>query len=288
MSQTRNLPKHYELARRIIYVSIALAVIIPYFFNPKQEFKPAIEVERIYDKIESIRPGGHVLISIDYDPASEAELYPMTLAIMRHCFKKGVIPVVMTPWPASVGIARLGCDEAAADANTMFGKKVVSGEDYVFLGFRPGFGQLFFKMVYNLKGAFDKDYYGQSTQGMKALEGVDSLKNIDLLVDLAAVGSVEVWIAYGADKAGIPMAAGTTAVMTPDLYPFYQSNQLMGFLGGLRGAADYEKLLSISGRGERGMLAQSATHVLIILLILGANIRLFFGRFFAGGKGASR
>jgi len=36
------------------------------------------------------------------------------------------------------------------------------------------------------------------------------------------------------------------------------------------------------------MLAQSATHVLIILLILGANIRLFFGRFFAGGKGASR
>ena len=275
MSTNQSRPRHYELTMRIIYVSIALAVIIPYFYNPKQDFSPSIEVRKVYDKVESLSPGDHLLISIDYDPSSEAELYPMSLALLRHCFKKGVIPIVMTPWPTSVGIAKKGCDEAIADANSMFGKKVVSGKDYVFLGFRPGVTNLMLKMGDNLKGAFDKDYYGQSTQGMKALAGVSSLKNVKLLVDLAAMGTVEWWIAYGADKAGIPMATGTTAVMTPDLYPFYQSNQLIGFLGGLRGAADYEKLLKIPGRGERGMLAQSVTHVLIILLILGANIHMF-------------
>jgi len=77
------------------------------------------------------------------------------------------------------------------------------------------------------------------------------------------------------------MAAGTTAVIAPDLYPFYQSGQMIGFLGGLRGAADYEKLLKFPDRGERGMLAQSATHIIIILLVLGANVHMFARRFFA-------
>jgi len=287
MTTNQNRPRHYELVRRIIYVFIALAVIVSYFYHPKQDFSPWIEVRKVYDKVESLSPGDHLFISIDYDPSSEAELYPMCLSLLRHCFKKGVIPIVMTPWPTSVGIAKKGCDEAVDDANSMFGKKVVSGKDYVFLGFRPGVQNLILKMGDNLKGAFDKDYYGQSTQGMEALAGVSSLRDIKLLVDLAAMGTVELWIAYGTDRAGIPMATGTTAVMTPDLYPFYQSNQLIGFLGGLRGAADYEKLLKIPGRGERGMPAQSATHVLILLLILGANIRMFAGRFLRKKEGLS-
>jgi hypothetical protein len=287
MTTNQSRPRHYELVRRIIYVAIALAVILSCFIDYRQEFTPSPESQKVYYKVEGLSPGDHLLISIDYDPSSEAELYPMSLALLRHCFKKGVIPIVMTPWPTSVGIAKKGCDDAVADANSMFGKKVVSGKDYVFLGFRPGVQNLILKMGDNLKGAFDKDYYGQSTQSMEALAGVNSLKNINLLVDLAAMGTVELWIAYGADRAGIPMATGTTAVMTPDLYPFYQSNQLIGFLGGLRGAADYEKLLKIPGRGERGMLAQSATHVLIILLILGANIRMFAGRLLRKKEGLS-
>lgn len=288
MTTSQNMPQNRELTRRIIFVLVALAVILPYFIDFQQPFTPSPEARKIFDKVESLSPGDHILISIDYDPSSEAELYPMDLAILRHCFKKGVIPIVMTPWPTSVGIAKQGCDDAIQDANAMFGKKIVSGTDYVFLGFRPGVQNLILKMGDNLKGAFDKDYYGQPTQGMKAMAGVNTLKNFKLVVDLAAVGSVELWIAYGTDRAGIPMATGTTAVMTPDLYPFYQSGQLIGFLGGLRGAADYEKLLKITGRGEQGMLQQSAMHVLLILLILVANVRMLASRYFGKKEGLSR
>jgi hypothetical protein len=87
------------------------------------------------------------------------------------------------------------------------------------------------------------------------------------------------WIAYGSDRFGFPLAAGTTAVSAPDLYPFYQSGQIVGFMGGLRGAADYETLVSLPGDATRGMLAQSATHLLLVVLILGANVRFLMGRF---------
>ncbi len=276
--------KRFELARRCVYVVIALAVIIPYFFNPKQEFKPMAEVVSVYEKIDAMKPGDQVLMAFDYDPSSEAELYPMSMALLRHCFKKGVIPVIVTHWFAGLGLFEKACNEAAEDANSMWGKKIVSGRDYALLGFRPGWTDLIVKIERDLKGAYETDYFKQPTRGMKALEGVNSLEDFELMIDLAAGATVEFWIAYGTDKSGTPMAAGTTAVSAPDLYPFYKSGQMIGFMGGLRGAADYEKLLKIPDRGERGMLAQSAAHIIIILLVLGANVHMFAKRLFGNKR----
>jgi len=130
----------------------------------------------------------------------------------------------------------------------------------------------------NLRGAFPKDYYNEPTAGMEALEGVGSLKDIDLAIDIAAGNTIEMWIAYGSDRFGFPLGAGCTAVMAPDLYPFLQSEQLVGFLGGLRGAADYEELLARSGDATRGMQAQSVTHVLLIVLLIAANAKFIAAR----------
>jgi hypothetical protein len=278
MSENR-VPGRYEFARRIIYLLVALAVILPFFIPLKQQFTPSEEVKKVFEKVDSLQPGDQVLMSFDYEPASEAELYPMSLALLRHCFRKGVIPVVLTHWPAGVGLSKNACEEAAADIAKETGKEYLPGRDYVFLGYRPGMTNVVLKMVDNVKEAFESDIDARPTRGMKALEGADKLEDFELLVDLAAGATVEMWIAYGADRAGIPMAAGTTAVMAPDLYPFYQSGQLIGFLGGLRGAADYEKLIEYPDRGEKGMLAQSATHVLIIVLILYANVHMFAKRY---------
>jgi hypothetical protein len=107
---------------------------------------------------------------------------------------------------------------------------------------------------------------------MPALKGVQSLKDIPLAVDIAAGATVEMWIAYGRDRFGFDLGAGCTAVIAPDLYPFLQSKQLVGLLGGLRGAADYEVLLEEPGSGVAGMQAQSVAHVLIIGLIVVANV----------------
>ena len=43
--------------------------------------------------------------------------------------------------------------------------------------------------------------------------------------------------------------------MAPDLYPFLDSGQLKGLLGGLAGAAEYETLIDRSGQATKGMSA---------------------------------
>ncbi len=271
--------RRLTVTRRIIYLLVAVAVVMPYIHELPFDFKPSPWAQKIFKKVESLKPGSPVLFSFDFDPSAMEELYPMGLALLRHCFQNGLHPILMTHWPNGVGISRQTIEKAAKER----GK--APGKDYVFLGFRPGGSNLVLNMGESLQGAFDKDFYKQPTEGMPALEGVRSLKDIPLVIDLAAGTAVEMWIAYGRDRFGFDLGAGCTAVITPDLYPFLNSGQLIGVLGGLRGAADYETLVKRADRATKGMQAQSLTHVLIILLIIGANVRYLSLRSRASQKG---
>ena len=80
----------------------------------------------------------------------------------------------------------------------------------------------------NLYSAFPKDFYGNDTATLPVLQGVDSLREIDFLFDLAAGTTIETWIVFGKEKYKFELGAGCTAVMGPDMYPFLQSKQLIG------------------------------------------------------------
>jgi hypothetical protein len=278
--------KKLTLARQVVYLLVAAAVIVPLVAKlDPGDFRPGPRAKMLFDKVDSLPPGTRVLLSFDFDPGSDAELTPMGVAILRHCFKKGLIPLVMTNYPAGLDLARRILESSVEDSQKLWGKKKVSGKDYIFLGFRPGGTSLVFKMGENIRNAFPNDYYGKATADMDALEPIRSLKDLKLVIDLSSSNWVEVWIMYGSDRFGFEYGAGATAVMAPDLYPFLESGQMVGLLGGLRGAADYEVLLEQKDKGTLGMSAQSATHVLLILLVLGANIRFVYRRLTGREKG---
>ena len=205
--------RRLTIARRVIYVLVAATIIVPYFVPLPIPFEPDPWARKLYDKMDELPPGSHVLLAFDYDPSSRAELYPMSKALLRHCFKKDLIPIVMTHWFGGLGLFEELCVETAAESKQMWGKEKISGRDYVFLGYKPGYTNLVLNMGQNLKGAFRKDYFDKPTQGMAALKGVDSLKDIDLGIDVAAGATVDqVWIPYGSDRFGFPLGAGCTGV----------------------------------------------------------------------------
>ncbi len=268
------------LTRWIIYALVAASVAVPFLFHLRmKKLTVSRYTQQLYDAVEALPPGKAVLISMDYDPASMAELHPMATGLLRHCFRRGLKPLVMTFWPSNLGLCKDVIEQTAAEYHKQ------SGRDYVFLGFRAGGQNLILNMGENLQRAFEKDFDDQPTAGMPALEGVRSLKDVPMAVDLAAGNSIEMWIAYGRDRFKFALGAGCTGVMAPDQYPFLQSGQLVGLLGGLRGAAEYEKLLDQPGAGMSGMFAQSVTHILIIVLIVGANAAIIIRRLRGGKKG---
>ncbi|ODS32864.1 MAG: hypothetical protein SCARUB_02023 [Candidatus Scalindua rubra] len=258
-----------KIDRRIIFVFVAIAVTIPLLIRFNLPVPATKEVKGIFDKIDSLSEASHVLIAFDYDPASKEELQPMALALLHHCFKRDVKVVGMTLNPGGTGLA----DSAITDTGKQYGK--VSGEDYVFLGYKTGFELVMISMGENIYSAFPKDFQGNATIDLPALKGVQSLTDFDYVIDLASGASIEAWIAFGKEKYNFDLGAGCTAVIGPDMYPFLQAKQINGLMSGLKGAAEYETLIKRKSSAVAGMSPQSVVHVLVVLFVIFGNVLYF-------------
>ena len=263
------MEKFLNIDRRIIFAAVALAVIGSLLVDFSLPVPATPPVQKIFDKIESLPPGAHFLLSFDYDPSSKEELQPMALALLHHCFRRGVKVIGMTHNPGGTGLA----EQALNSIASIYQRKYK--EDYVFLGYKPGGASLVINMGEDIHTAFLKDFYGNDTTTLPALQGVESLRDIDYLVDLAAGVTIETWIAFGREKYQFEMGAGCTAVIGPEMYPFLDSRQINGLMAGLKGAAEYEVLVEHKAQAFEGMRPQSVTHCLVILFVLFGNVAFF-------------
>ncbi|MGQ3685600.1 MAG: hypothetical protein ACUBOA_11445 [Candidatus Loosdrechtia sp.] len=266
------MERYLRIDRRIIFAVIAVAVIVSLLLRFELPVPESKSVRGVYDKIESLPAGSHVMMAFNYDPSSKEELQPMAVAFLHHCFSRDLKVIAMTLYPGAPGLI----EQALNTVASQYQKK--HGEDYVFLGYKPGGASLIINMGENLYSAFPKDFYGNDTMTLPALRGVDSLRKIDYLFDLAAGTTIETWIVFGKEKYKFELGAGCTAVMGPDMYPFLQSKQLSGLLSGLKGAAEYETLVNKKASAVNGMRSQSVVHALIILFVICGNILYFVSR----------
>ncbi|MFC1712293.1 hypothetical protein ACFL6S_01425 [Candidatus Poribacteria bacterium] len=254
--------------RRYIFLLIALTVIVPILLPIGMPITVTQEVQSVYDYIEKTPPGSTIIVALDYDPSSLAELYPMTLAVLRHAYSRKIKVLGMTLWNTGAALGQIAMREAAEGI-------AQEGEDYVYLGFVPQPVSAIMGMGEDISVVFPKDYNGTSTSEMPAMKSVKNYKDIALLIDLAAGSTPEAWIIYAGDTYDQTIAVGCTAVSAVGYYPFLNSNQIIGLIGGMKGAAEYEKLIDTSGTATAGMDSQSIAHIFIILLIVIANISYF-------------
>jgi hypothetical protein len=264
----RIFEKISSIDRRYIFILISLTVIIPLLFPIGLPVKETPEVKSVYDYIDKIPAGSAILVSMDYDPAALAELYPMTLAILRHAFSKDIRVLGMTLWMTGASLGDLAMREAAVGI-------AQAGEDYVYLGYVPGGSNVIMRMGEDISAVFSKDYGGKSLPEIPAMKGIKNYKDISLIIDLAAGATPESWIVYAGSKYNQTIAVGCTAVSAVGYYPFLNTKQIIGLIGGMKGAAEYEKLIKIRGTATAGMDSQSIAHIAIILLIIVANISYF-------------
>jgi hypothetical protein len=281
-----------QLDRRWVFLLVAIAVIMPQIFPFTQPMKTTPPVESIFEYIESLPEGSTVFIALDYDPASEAELYPMTLAILRHCFEKKLKVISCTLWATGRSLINRAFATMSEEYN------IKHGVDYANYGFKVGYNLVVMQAGENFPGAFKKAKR-QRTEDMPITENIEKLEDIDYFIDIAAGSSLDaVWIGFGVGWYNITLGGGCTAVSAAQYYPYLETGQINGLIGGLKGVAEYEMLLAQTygnvsndarkgeeiakkeflGMGMYGMSSQSVVHILIVLLVLLNNIIYFMMR----------
>jgi hypothetical protein len=266
-----------KLDRRWIFLLVGLLVLLPLLFPLKLPIAVSGPASRFYAAVEKVPDGSIVVISGDFDPASAPELMPMTNTAVRHLFKKNCRIIALELWPGGPPLV----DGVLHKIGGEMGKKY--GTDYVNLGYKSGNEVVMLAFGGTFAGTFPNDYSGTAVTTLPLMQDVDNFDGVKLLINISAgTPGTKEWVQQAQGRYHIPMVSGSTAVQTPELYPYLQSGQLLGLLGGMAGAAEYEKSTGFLGPATKGMDAQSSAHVFIMFLILLGNA-IYFSR--RGAKG---
>lgn len=266
------LEKLMSIDRRIIFILVALAVILPTLLPVSMPISVSEPTQKLYDYIETIPAGGTIMLVFDYGPASLAELNPMARAIMKQCFAKDIRVIGLTLYPVGTTMGSALIQEVVEETGA------IDGEDYVFLGYRPGGALVILGMGKEIAGVFDTDYNGKPLSEIPMMQNVTNYDQIDLLVDLSSGSLTEVWITYANVQFNQQIAAGVTGVIISQMYPYLQTGQLVGLIPGIAGAAEYERLIEAPAKGTLWINIESFVHLLIIGLVIIGNIAFFIQR----------
>jgi hypothetical protein len=262
-----------ERTRRIIFVLVFLGVLIPLLFLIGFRIEPSENTKLVFDLLDNLPPNSTIILAFDYDPGSKAELQPMADAIVKHCLRKNVRIICCALWPMGEKM----CDEAFVGKTD--GKTY--GKDWINLGYKAGGMVTIQSMARDFAGVFPADNKGNPTASAPIMQGVGKgFKGIDAVVSLSAgVPGIVEWMMVSGDTYHVPTTGGVTAISAPSMLPYVNAQrQLVGLLGGLKGAAEYEFLAKVPGAAIKGMDAQSVAHLLIIGMIVVANVRFWISR----------
>jgi len=191
----------------------------------------------------------------------------MSLAVLRHCYYRNLRVIGLTFYSTGAVIG----DDAMQTVASEFGYK--EHEDYTYLGYKSSKSDaIILGMGEDISIPFPTDYSNYPVSKIPMMQNIKNYNDISLIVDFGSGNSPDWWITYAGARYHEKIAIGCTGVMVSGLYPYLKAGQLVGLIGGLKGAAEYEKLISKPAKATLGMNAQSIAHLAIILLVVFGNV----------------
>ncbi|UCF79140.1 MAG: hypothetical protein JSW03_02480 [Candidatus Eiseniibacteriota bacterium] len=280
-----NLDRLMQIDRRIIYLFVAAGTILPIVFLLGLPVSTTPPVRMAFERIENqLQEGDVILVSFDYGPSSAPENDPMADAVLRHCFAKRIKVVVIALYPLG------GLSEAIEELNRVAAEfpELEYGVDYVNLGYKDGAQAAMRKMNESFKEVFPLDVNGRPVDEIPMMQDIKNYGDVDLVATLATGIIGEWWANLVNAQFGLPVIVGPTAVSAPKYYAYLEAGQMVGLLGGLKGASEYERLVmdnyprladiyATPGlyTATKGMDVQSIVHLIMIGFILFGNLVYF-------------
>ncbi len=256
-----------SIKRTTIYGLVIVVLSIPLLFPMSIPLEVSPATRAAYDAIEALPPGSIFMLSTDWEASTEAESAPQTEAIVRHVFGKDLKLIIVGLWPQGNSATEQIVERVGSEMDKTY------GVDWVNLGYKPGGEVVLASLASNIKGLYNRDARGTPVDELEICQELTSVEDVDLVcsVSWGEPGHIT-WVKMVQTQCQVPVIAAVTAVSLPGCAPYVQSGQISGVIGGLGGAAQYEKLVGYSGKATAGMGAQSMGHLLILALVILGNI----------------
>ncbi len=270
------MKKIRDLDNRIIYGLAWIFVLFPLLSPLGLPIPISVDSIAWNDFInDEIQDGDTVIFSLMYGTSGMPELFPMSVATMKHILEKDVKFIVVSFWTEGP----LVFDTLIGQVNPAdYGK--VYGEDWIRLGYLPGGETAMGAFATSFQNTVPKDYVEKkSLDSFPIMANVKSAEDIDLIIsfETGTPGTPE-WLRQWNTPYGVPQITGCIGVSVPGIIPYINSGQLSALLPGLTVSAEYEVLLGKPGLAVAGVDAVSTSHLLVVMLVIVGNIAYFMTR----------
>lgn len=271
-----------DVDRRIVFGFVGITVALAVLFQLKFGEVATPIVKTLFEKIETLPPGSKIVISYDFDPAMAPEVLPMANSFTRHALAKGHRIYFFSIWATGQSLLQVTLHDIVEKEFP----EAVYGTNYVNMGYKAGNEGVLNVIITDIRKMYPGDVNGTSLDSIPMMKDVHSLKDMDLLLSIGGgKPGVKEWVLFAGDRGSIPTGGGAAAVSTPLLYPYYPK-QLVGLLGGTKGAAEYEaelikrhpRFANIKTPALDMMGPQTMAHVVIISFIVIGNVSYFRSR----------
>jgi hypothetical protein len=275
MAERTLLQKLEYVDRRWLFLAMAAAITIPLVFPLPLPVHVSTMVRDLYDAIEALPEGSIVLVSADYSPTATPELEPFYIAVTHHLARRKIRMVIVSLWPQTPPLSEAVFEKAGLES--VYGYR--KGIDYVHLGFKEGRQIVMKSMGNSLRATFPRDRDGTPVETIPLMKEVDGYDDVDLMINISGgTPGIKEYVQVVQSRYQIPFVGACTAISGPDYVPYYKAGQLKGLVAGMKGAAEYEKLVGLPGTATAGMTAQSVSHLLLIVFIVFGNVMYFLAR----------
>jgi hypothetical protein len=236
--------------RWIIYLIIFLSVFIPLVGGlrlPPAPLTAATESFSIINELEH-KSGKIAFIAMDYGPSNYAENGPQAEVVLEHLMRRRIPFMLMTQIPQGEGFLESVPRTVVERLKKEYpNEEWTYGVDWINIGFRTGpalFMQALAKSD-DVARYIKKDARGNDLGSLPMMNGVKTIKDVDLLVQLTGyVGTFDLYVQFFQRSGYAPtFIHGCTSITIPEAYIYRDSGQLKGILEGVSGAAWYSELM---------------------------------------------
>jgi len=286
-----------DLDRRWLYLLVFLVCIFPFVKPLGLPIGSSSAVDALFERMESLEAGETILISFDYGPSTGPENDPMAVAAIRHALARGIRVVVISLFPIG-GVTEAheefvratgGWDPETREFRDFPGQYY--GVDAINLGYKDGAAPALRQMNEQLHAVFPTDYeYRRPIGEWEITRDIQGYGGFAFAMSIATGTIAEWWANIVNAQFGLDVAVGCTAVSAPRYFAYLRAGQMFALLGGLKGAAEYEQLVTRAypevGRltreqayfAAKGWDVQSLVYSIIIVFIILGNVAYFDAR----------
>ncbi|NLH98159.1 MAG: hypothetical protein GX446_01560 [Chthonomonadales bacterium] len=252
-----------SIDRRILYAVLLIIVVVGLLVPIPLPLAVGPQARGVYEAIENADPGKIVIVSTLWSASTQGENSPQTRVILQHLMRKRLrFALIAFGDPQSTTLAQELAEELARENSYEYGK------DWINWGFRADIAGTLKGLVKDINETIKTDSIKKRPLSeYPVMQGIHNVKDVGVIAEVSASGNYVSWLGLVVGSTNAPFCYAPTSVMAPELYTYLDSGQMKGMLFGIKGAAEYERLLGIRGFTTRAITPVSLSLVLLFVLI---------------------